>query len=29
MMTTLTQVAARIPDHAAALKPRHHTHHKT
>jgi transglutaminase-like putative cysteine protease len=29
MMTTLTQVAARIPDHATTLKPRHHTHHKT
>ena len=24
MMTTLTQVAARIPDHATTLKPRHH-----
>ena len=29
MITTLTEAAARIPDHATALKPRHHTHHKT
>jgi hypothetical protein len=25
MMTTLTQAAARIPDQATALKPRHKT----
>ncbi len=29
MITTLTQTAARIPDHATALKPRRHTHRKT
>jgi len=29
MITTLTQAAARIPGHATALKPRHHTHRKT
>jgi transglutaminase-like putative cysteine protease len=29
MMTTLTQAATRIPDRAATLRPRHHTHHKT
>ena len=29
MITTLTEAAARIPDHATALKPRHRTQHKT
>ena len=29
MMTTLTQAATRIPDHATALKPRYRTHRKT
>jgi transglutaminase-like putative cysteine protease len=29
VMTTLAETATRIPDHATALKPRHHTHRKT